>query len=142
MARYAVGTCSFLRMTIQTEAHIDFVYWDNPIHRLNRTMAALACYACVNMRKMGKANEIGQRVHTVPTNLERRALVVCPRSRNRCQSAFLRKRAMTTDTALHWWDARGRRAARVLVAVLARNVMETGMYTMTKRNRLNHVRAR
>jgi hypothetical protein len=78
VANKAFLGCAALAMAIEAEAHIDFVDRFHTIHRLNRSMAFLARDARPDVWFMGKADEIGQGVDSVPADFERRLLMIRP----------------------------------------------------------------
>ena len=88
-----------LDMAIDAKAHVDFMNRHNTIHRFDRSMAFLTRNTSPNMRFMDELHEIGQRINSVPPNLEGRLMVISPRPRNRLNSAK-QGAAMASDTSL------------------------------------------
>jgi hypothetical protein len=130
-----------LRMTVDTEAHVDFMHRHDPIHLLHVAVTFLALDARVDVRSMLEAHEVRQRVHAVPSNLERRLCVVGPRARHRLDTAD-EPRAMTSDASGYRRSARALRASRILVAVLTGNLMDARVDAMAEGNRLDDIRSR
>src|SRR5262249_9451644 len=91
--------------------------------------------AGVDVRAMGKAHEIGQRIDAVPTNFEVGLRVVGPWTSHRQQAArFLA--AVASDAALHGRNTRGRRPPGIFMTILAGNLVDPGMDSMAERDRL------
>src|SRR5277367_3038953 len=132
MTAHAVERRFFLRVTVHAEAHVDFMHRHDAIHRLYRPVAALAFDSRMNMRPMGEAHEVGQRVHAIPLDLERRRRGVRPRPRNRRDSATCYPVAMTSDAPRHRRNPGLRRSARIGVTVLAGNLVHPGVYSMAE----------
>src|SRR5215469_1501086 len=124
-----------LDVTINAETHVDFVDRHNSIHSFDRSMAFLAGNAGPDMRLVHELHEIRQRVYPIPANLERRLMSVGPSLSNRLNPAE-QSTAVASDTSLYRRGARRRRLPRILVAILARDFIDTCMHTMTKRDRL------
>src|SRR5208337_4628139 len=103
-------------------------------------VTALAFDSRVNMRSMREAHEVGQRVHAIPLNFERRRRVVRPRPRHRLDSTARDPVAVTSDAPRNRRNPRLRRPARIRMAVLAWNLVHPGVYAMTERYRLDYVR--
>ncbi len=101
----------------------------------------LALNACIDMGLMGEANEVRKRVDAVPLDLERRPLLIGPRTRHRLDATD-QTRAMTSDASRDRWNARGLRPSRILMTVLTGNVIDAGVNAMTERNRLLDIGAR
>ena len=132
-----------LRVTVDAKAHVDFMHRHNSIHRLTPAVTTLAFDAGVDMRPMGKAHEIGQRVHAVPLDLERR--LACRPSTAASPAGFHRRRSRCRGIrriARPAGSPRSRRAARVCMTVLAGNFVDSGMHAMAERYRLYDVVAR
>ncbi len=141
MACDAVGAYFSLRVAGEAKAHIDLVDRFDAIHRLHRPMTGLAGDTGCNVRPMGKAHEIRKGVHPVPSNLERRLRVIHPRARHRLESTD-QGCAVTSYATRDRGNSRGLRAPRILMAVLARDLVYSGMNPMTERNRLGYVGSR
>jgi hypothetical protein len=142
MTSNAIEGGAALGMTIDAKAHVDFHDWHDAIHRLDRAVTALALDAGVDMRPMREADEVGQRVHAVPLNFERRLRVIGPSTRHRLDSAAGNSVAVASDASCDRWNARLRRPARVSMAVLTWNLVDPGVDSMTERDRLNDICAR
>jgi len=138
MTGHAVETCFPLRMTIDAKAHVYFLDRNNAIHILNVAVTLLASDAGVDMRAMREFHEIRQSINPVPSNLEGRLGAIRPRPRDRLDSAH-DTAAMASHASLDWRNARVLRATRVLMAVLARNMVNPGVDPMAKRDRLDNV---
>src|SRR5260370_15305167 len=67
-----------LGVAIDAKVHVDFIDGHDAIHRLDRSVTALALDSGVDMRVMREANEVGQRVNAVPLDFERRLRVGGP----------------------------------------------------------------
>ena len=130
-----------LRVTFHAEAHVDFLHRHHPVHRLDRTVALLAREPGMDMRAMRELYEVRQGVHPVPSNLERGLIVIAPRAGDRLNSAG-DSAAMASDASRDRRHARVLRAARILVAVLAGNLVDAGVNAMAERHRLDNVGAR
>src|SRR5579864_5515137 len=141
MADVAVLGCSALGVAVDAKPHVDLMHRLYPFHRLDRSMTSLASEAGIDMRTMGKAYEVGQRIDPVPADLEIGLGVIGPGTGHRQQStAFLA--AMASHTALHWRHARGRGAPRILVAILAGDFVDPGVDAMAEGDGLLDVEAR
>jgi hypothetical protein len=138
VANKAFLGCAALTVAIQAKAHVDFMDRFDPIHRLDRSMTLLARDARPDVRLMGKTDKIGQGINPVPFDFEGRLLMIRPRTRNRLQAAD-QGIAMAADTALHGRHARGLRPSRVLVAILARNLINACVDPMAERYRLLNI---
>ncbi len=141
MACVAVGAYFALRVAGEAEAHIYLVDRFDAIHRLHRPVTSLAGDTGRDMWPMGEAHEIRKRVHAVPSNLERRLRVIHPRACHRLESAD-QCGAMAPYATRDRGNAGGLRAPRVLMAVLARDFIYSGMNPMAERNRLGYVGSR
>src|SRR5271154_2998228 len=130
MTAHAVERRFFLRVTVHAEAHVDFMHRHDAIHRLYRPVAALAFDARMNMRPMGEAHEVGQRVHAIPLDLERGRRVVRPWTRHRRDSPARDSVAVASDAARDRRDSRFGRPARVCVAGLAGDFVYGGMHSL------------
>ncbi len=86
-------------VAIDAETHVDFVDRHNAIHSFDRSMAFLARNTSPNMRFVYELDKIGQRINSIPSNLEGRLMVIGPRPRNRLKSAE-QGAAMAADTSL------------------------------------------
>jgi hypothetical protein len=128
-------------MTLHAKAHVDFFDRHHPIHVLNIAVALLTLDSGMDMRAMRKLYEIGQRIDPVPSNLERRLRMIVPRPCDRLDSAH-DSAAMTSHAALDRRYAGVLGTARVLMAVLAGNLVDPGMNPMAERYRLDHVHPR
>src|SRR5579884_3630236 len=135
-----LGGAAFF-MAREAEAHVDFVHRLDPVHLLDRTMTLLAGDPGPDMRLMREAYEVGQRVHPVPADLKGRLRVVGPGPCHRLEPAGQRV-ALASHAALHRRHARGLRTARILVAVLARDLVDPGVDAMAERDGLLDVLAR
>src|SRR5271163_645678 len=128
-------------MTFDAEAHVDFMHRHYAIHRLHVAVTFLALNAGVDVRLMRKAYEVRQRVDAVPLNLEGRRLVVHPGACDRLDAAHQRS-PMASDAFRNRRRARSLRAARILMAVLAGNLINAGVDAMAERDGLLDIRAR
>jgi len=128
-------------MTFNAKAHVDFFYRHHSIHVLNVTVALLALDSGVNMRTVPELYEIRQRIDPVPSNLERRLRMIVPRPRHRLDSTH-DSAAVASDASLDRRYACVLGAARVLMAVLAGNFVNSGVNSMAERYGLNHVHPR
>jgi hypothetical protein len=135
---HAVEARLSLRMTLDAKAHVDFLNRHHSIHVLNIAVALLALDTGVNMRAMRKFHEIGQRINPVPSNLERRLSMIVPRPRDRLDSAH-DAAAVASYASLDRRDAGVLGAAGVLMAVLARNLVDPCVNPMAERYWLDHV---
>src|SRR6266436_5426098 len=106
-----------LGMAIDAKAHVDFINWHDAIHRLDRSVTALALDSGVDMRVMREADEVGQCVDSVPQDLERRLRVVGPWTGDWLDSTLGDSVAVASDTSRDRWNARLRRSRRVGMAV-------------------------
>jgi|YelNatPaOPRAMG01_1025707.scaffolds.fasta_scaffold01988_21 hypothetical protein len=141
MACVAVDAYFALCVAGDAEAHIYFVDRFDTIHLLHRPVTGLAGNTGCDMRPMGEAHEIGKRVHAVPSNLERRLLVIHPRTRDRLESTD-QGGTVASYAARDRRNSRGLRTPRILMTVLARDLVYSGMNPMTERNRLGYVGSR
>ena len=89
-----------LDVAIDAETHVDFVNRHNTIHRFHRSMAFLARNTSPNMGFVYKLDKIGQRINSIPSNLEGWLMVIGPRPRNRLNSSK-QSAAMASDTSLN-----------------------------------------
>src|SRR5271168_4468570 len=142
MTAHAVERRFFLRVTVHAEAHVDFMHRHDAIHRLHRSVTALAFDPGMNMRTMREAHEVRQRVHAIPLNLERRRRVVRPGPRHRRDSPAGDSVAMASDASRDRGNPRLGRPAGVGMAVLAGDFVHAGVYPMAEGNRLYDVVAR
>src|SRR5581483_1627005 len=141
MADVAVLGGSALGVAVDAEAHVDLVHRLHSIHRLHQAVTGLAGQPGVDMRAMGETHEIGQGIDPVPANLKRRLGIVGPRPSYRQQAASLLA-AVASHAALDGRRARGLRAPRVLMAVLAGDLVDAGVDAVAERDRLVDVVAR
>src|SRR5260370_19188107 len=88
-----------LGVAIDAKVHVDFIDGHDAIHRLDRSVTALALDSGVDMRVMREANEVGQRVNAVPLNFERRLRVVGPGARDLVDSAARNFLAVAVHTS-------------------------------------------
>lgn len=128
-------------VAVQAEPHIDLMHWHDAVHGFDRPVTFLARDPGPNMRLMHEPDEVRQRVDAVPANFERRLMVVGPRLGYRLQASE-QCAAMTADTPLNRRYTGRLRSAGVLVAVLARNLVNSGMNSVTEGDRLCHIIAR
>jgi hypothetical protein len=135
MTDRAIGRDFALGVAVDAKTHVDFVNRNHAIHRLHIAVTLLTSDSGIDVRFMREANEIRQRVHAVPSNLEWRLLFVSPRARDRLNSAH-QTGAMTSYASRDGRGAGGLRASGILVTVLTGNFVDAGMNAMTKRNRL------
>ncbi len=142
MTADAIERRFFLRVTVHAKSHVDFVHRYHPIHRLHRTVTALAFDTGMYMRPMREAHEVRQRVHAIPLDLERRRRLVSPRPRHRPYPAARNPVAVTSDASRHRRNPRFRRPSRIGMAVLAGNLVHPGMHVMAEWYRLDDVCAR
>src|SRR5712692_8184224 len=141
MADKTVLRGATLGVTIETEAHVDFMHRHHAIHRLDRTVAFLAGDACPDMWFVHEFYEIGQRVNAIPPNFEGRLMVIGPRLSDRLDSAE-QATAMTTDAACYRRYSGGGRSASIFMAILAGNLVDAGVHSMAERDGLLDVRTR
>src|ERR1700689_1938200 len=134
MTAHAVERRFFLRVTVHAEAHVDFMHRHDAIHRLHRPVTTLAFDTRMNMRPMGEAHEVGQRVHAIPLDLECGGRVVGPRPGPRPDSTARGSVAVASDAPRDRRDSRFGGPARVCVAVLAGNFVHAGMHSMAEWN--------
>src|SRR5258708_20314880 len=76
-----------LGVAIDAKVHVDFIDGHDAIHRLDRSVTALALDSGVDMRVMREANEVGQSVNAVPLDFERRLRVGAPSTSDRLRFA-------------------------------------------------------
>src|SRR5216683_6594407 len=131
-----------LGVAIDAEAHVDFKDRHDAIHRLDRSVTALALDSGVDMRVMREADEVGERVHAVPLDFERRLRVVGPWTSDWLDSTFGDSVAVASDASRDRWHTRLRGSSRIGMAVLTWDLVDSGVDSMTKRDRLNDVCAR
>src|SRR5665213_1162213 len=124
-----------LSVAIHAETHVDLVHRHNAVHGLNRAVAFLALHTSPDMGFMNEAHKIRKRINAIPANFERRLLLVGPWPRDRFDTAE-QCTAVTADASFDRRHARIGRASRVLVAVLARNLIDSGVHPMAERDRL------
>src|SRR5271168_2682103 len=136
MTADAVERRFFLRVTVHAEAHVDFMHRHDAIHRLHRSVTALAFDPGMNMGTMREAHEVRQRVHAIPLDLERRRRVVRPRPRHRRDSAAGNAVAMTSYASRDRRNPRLGRSARVGMAILTWNLVHAGVDAMAEWDRL------
>src|SRR5271168_2750613 len=141
--RSVVADKTFLRgaalgMAIHAETHVDLVHRHDPVHGFDRSVAFLALHTSPDMGFVNEAHKIRQRVNAIPADFERRLLFIRPRPRYRLNSAEQRA-AVTTDAALDRGHARVGRSPRILMAVLAGNLVDSSVYPVAERNRLHDV---
>lgn len=127
-------------MAIDTKSHVDFVYRHHSIHRFDRPVTLLTGNARPNMRLMHEFHEIGQGIHTIPSNLEWWLMIIRPWLRDGLDSAE-QPIAMASDATLDRRHSGCLRAARVLVTVLTGNFIDSGMNAMAEGNGLCYVHA-
>jgi hypothetical protein len=142
MTSNAVEGGSALGMAIDAKAHVDFNDWHYAIHRVDRAMTALTLDSGVDMRPMREADEVGQRVHPVPLDFERRLRVVSPGARDWLDSAAGNSVAVASHASRDRWNTRLRRPTRISMAVLTWDLVDPGVDSMTERDWLNDVCAR
>jgi len=128
-----------LGVAIDAKVHVDFIDGHDAIHRLDRSVTALALDSGVDMRVMREADEVGERVHPVPLDFERRLRVVGPWTSDRLDSTFGDSVAVASNASRDRWNARLRRSRRVRMAVLTWDLVDPGVDAMTERDRLNDV---
>jgi hypothetical protein len=127
-----------LRVTFHAKAHVYSVNWHYSVHRLHRPVASLTGQPRRNMRAMGEFHEIRQLVDAIPLNLERRLLMVSPWPRHRLDTAE-GSAPVASHASLHRRDARVLGTARVLVAVLAWDLVHPRVDAVAERNRLYYI---
>ena len=142
MTDNAVERRFFLRVTVHAKAHVDFMHRHHAIHRLHRPVTSLAFYPRMYMRPMREAHEVRQRVNAIPLDLERGRRVVRPRPRHRLDAAAGNSVAMASDASRDRWNTRFGRSARILMAVLAGNLVHAGMDAMAEWDRLDDIGTR
>jgi len=130
-----------LDVAIKAETHVDFIDWHHSVHGLDRSMAFLASNSCPDMRLVHELHKIGQRVDSIPANLEWRLMGIGPGLSSRFNPAE-QSTAMASDTSRYRRGTRRRRPSCILVAVLARNFVDTCMHTMAEGDRLFDIRTR
>jgi len=131
-----------LGVAIDAKVHVDFIDGHDAIHRLDRSVTALALDSGVDMRVMREADEVGERVHAVPLDFERRLRVVGPWTSDRLDSTSGDSVAVTSNASRDRGNARLRRSRRVGMAVLTGDFVDPGVDAMTERDWLNDVGAR
>ena len=131
-----------LGVAIDAEAHVNFVRGHDSIHRLDWSVTALALDSGVDMRVMREADEVGQRVHAVPVDLEWRLRVVGPRTGDRLDSTFGDSVAVASDASRDRGHAGLLGSGRVGMAVLTWDLVDPGVDAMTERDWLMDVGAR
>jgi hypothetical protein len=131
-----------LGVAIDAEAHVDFICGHDSIHRLDWSVTVLALDSGVDMRVMREADEVGQRVHAVPVDFERRLRVVGPRTSDRLDSTFGDSVAVASDASRDRWHARLLGSRRVSMAVLAWDLVDPGVDSMAEWDWLMDVGAR
>jgi hypothetical protein len=130
-----------LRVTFHAKAHVDFYDRHDSIHSLHRSVAVLTGDGRVNVRAMGEPHEVGQGVNAIPADFEGRLAVIGPGTGDGLDAA-----GSSTPVASH--ATRYRRhprtvgSSRVLVTVLAGNLVYARVDPMTEWNRLDHVGTR
>jgi len=140
MTAYTVERRLFIRVTVHAETHVDFKCRRHPIHRFHRAVTILALKPGMNMRPMRETHEVGQRVHAIPLNLERRRRVVRPRPRHRLDSASRNPVPVASHALGYRRNPRFRRSACIGMAIRTGNLVHPGVYSMAKWYRLNYVR--
>src|SRR5260370_35129015 len=90
-----------LGVAIDAKVHVDFIDGHDAIHRLDRSVTALALDSGVDMRVMREANEVGQSVNAVPLDFERRVRVGGPWERDRLAFPPGHSTARSADTPGH-----------------------------------------
>ena len=128
-------------VTFDAEAHVDFMDRHDAIHVLHVAVTFLALDARRDMRPMGEAHEVRQGVHAVPSHLEGGLRIVGPRTRHRLDTAH-QPRAMTSDASRDRRDTGTLGPARILVAILAGNLVDARVNPMAEGNRLLNIGAR
>ena len=88
---------------------------------------------------MREAHEVGKCVHAIPDDLEGRLARIFPGLSHRFERTLL---LVASDAARDRWDSGRLRPARVLVTVLAGNLMVAGVNAMAEGNRLHDVLSR
>ncbi len=129
-----------LRVTFHAEAHVDFLDRHDSIHSFDRPVTLLTRNAGMNVRAMRESYEVRQRVNAVPSNLERRLLMVAPSPRDRIDSTG-NPAAVASNASLNRRHTRSFGAPGVLVTILAGNFVDAGVDAMAERNWLDHVGA-
>src|SRR5271167_2986896 len=89
MTHHAVDADAALRMAVQAKAHIELIDRNDPIHRLDRSMAALTCDPRANMRAMIESHKVGKLINPVPLDFQRLRFMVSPGLHDRLQSSGL-----------------------------------------------------
>src|SRR6267154_6265558 len=102
-----------LGVAIDAKVHVDFINRHDAIHRLDRSVTALALDSGVDMRVMREADEVGQRVDAVPMDFERRLRVVGPGTSDGLDSTFGDSVAVASDASRDGGNARLRGSRRV-----------------------------
>src|SRR6266851_4630120 len=138
----AIERCFLLCVAIDAKAHVDFIHRHNAIHRLNQAVTTLAFDTGMDMRLMREAHEIGQRIHSIPFNLERRASVIGPGTSHGLNSSAGNSTAVASDASRDCRDARFGRTAGIGMTVLAWNFVHARMDAVAERNRLDDIGAR
>jgi hypothetical protein len=130
-----------LRVTFHAKAHVEFYDRHDSIHGLHRSVAVLTGDARVNVRAMREPDEVGQGVNAVPADFEGRLAMIVPGTGDGLDAA-----GSSTPVASH--ATRDRRhsrvvgSSRVLVTVLAGNLVYAGVDPMAEWNGLDHVGTR
>lgn len=137
MTDVAVSGDAKLGVAGDAKAHIDFMDWLDSIHRLNRSMTSLAFDTGRDMGPMAEAHKVGKRVYAVPADLKRRLLHIHPRARDRLDSTY-DGATVTSNASLHRRHTRSLGAPRVLMTVLAWNLLQPGMNLMAERDGLRN----
>ena len=139
VAKDAVLTDVALGVARDAEPHVDVVSRHHAVHRLDRPVTVLAGNSREDVRPMREAHEVGQRVHTIPDDLEGRLARIFPGLSHRFERTLL---LVASDAARDWWDSGRLRPACVLVTVLAGNLMVAGVNAMAEGNRLHDIPSR
>ena len=135
MADKTVLRCAALGVAVDAEAHVDFMHWDNPVHRFDGSVALLTSDSCPDMGFVHEFDKIGKRIDPIPANLEGRLMIIRPRLGDRLDPAQ-QAAAVASDASRNWRHSGGRRTPGVLVTVLTRNFIDTGVHPMAEWNRL------
>jgi hypothetical protein len=122
-----------LYVAIDTETHVDFIHGYDTVHAFHRPVAFLAGNPGPDMRLVHEFYEVRQSVNPVPADFERRLMVIGP-----CLGDWLdttqQRTSMTSDASLDRRHSGSCGAARVLVAVLTRYLVNTGVHPMAEGN--------
>jgi len=130
-----------LRVTFHAKAHVDFYDRDDSIHSLHRSVAVLTGDACVNVRAMREPHEVGQGVNAVPADFEGRPAVIVPGTGDGLDAAGS-STPVASDATRDRRHPRIVGPSRVLVTVLAGNLVYAGVDSMAEWNGLDHVGTR